>query len=199
MVTGQVDTPDLQVDTARPSRGLMPTLGYLLCCPPPCAGPGCVLTCPPSPLHPLIRSLRTVAALRPEATWDPVPTSMPHRGLCKHGQVLTGHMVFQEPSRLGHRPPACVSSCPPSLRPAPSLLLQMQEVGGPAASDSRPLSAHAASCGPRSLHPRRRDTSSSVTHREPTLGTPGPTPPYSCPQPSPHLAGRATHRHLPIF
>lgn len=199
MVTGQVDTPDLQVDTARPSRGLMPTLGYLLCCPPPCAGPGCVLTCPPSPLHPLIRSLRTVAALRPEATWDPVPTSMPHRGLHKHGQVLTGHMVFREPSRLGHRPPACVSSCPPSLCPAPSLLLQMQEVGGPAASDSRPLSAHAASCGPRSLHPRRRDTSSSVTHREPALETPGPTPPYSCPQPSPHLAGRATHRHLPIF
>lgn len=55
----------------------------------------------------------------------------------------------------------------------------MQEVGGPAASDSRPLSAHAASCGPRSLAPRRQDTRSSVTHREPALGTPRPMPPDS--------------------
>ena len=112
--------------------------------------------------------------------WDPVPTSMPHRGLCKHGQVLMSHIVFQEPFRLGHRPTACVSSRPPSLCPAPSPLLRMQEVGGPAASDSRPLSAHDVSCGPRSLDPRRRDPRSSVTHREPALGTPRPMPPDSC-------------------
>lgn len=88
--------------------------------------------------------------------------------------------MFREPSRLGHRPTACVSSRPPSLCPAASPLLLMQEVGGPAASDSRPLSAHDASCGPRSLDPRRQDTRSSVTHREPALGTPRPMPPDSC-------------------
>lgn len=110
--------------------------------------------------------------------------------------------VFHEPRRTS-----------PVQRQA--LLLGLQEVGGPAASDSRPLSAHEASCGLHGLGPC--GAGHQVGSDSPGAW-PGDTPAHTrlsplspCPHPCPHLAGRAalglppnpppssTRQHLPIL
>lgn len=80
VATGRVDTPDLQVDTAGPSRGLMPTLAHLPCFPPPGAG-----------LRPVLASTPCRPWLCPDLTTSSTPPADP-KPLNRGHPPARGHM-----------------------------------------------------------------------------------------------------------